>query len=520
MGKLALFALLLVPQDRVPVPDADAQRKAEKVVREVFGDPAKKPAAERITLSRRLLQQVMETKDDPASQYVMLRESRDLAARAGDAATALKAVDEMARRFQIDPVQEKLAALSLAVQDGRPDVMKPAAEAYLKLADDAAVMGDAEGAEKAAAGAAATARKAKDVALVTRADAKVRETGDLKAKVARVKKAREVLAATPADPAANLDVGEFECFLRGNWEAGLPLLAKGSEEALRSLAQQDLAAPAAPQDRIVLADAWWERGEKESGVARQKIQQRAGHWYALAAVDAKGLWRVRVERRLQELGQAVPLAPGKELEGLVGWWKLDDGSGTKLQDSSGQNRHGSLFGESEWEKGRVNQALRFRGNQPRASVPSDEALRLTGDMTVAAWFFLESRSTDWVRLVGKGAPDTRNYGLWLEQPPGNRILFQMGESPATHTNVFASGTSEVGKWCHLAGVVKDATLTLYVNGKMSSSQPRVKVPPTSTDPLTLGAAGFHGGLFGLLDDVRLYNRALSDQEIEQLANPK
>ena len=43
---------------------------------------------------------------------------------------------------------------------------------------------------------------------------------------------------------------------------------------------------------------------------------------------------------------------------------------------------------------------------------------------------------------------------------------------------------------------------------------------TSTDPLTFGAAGFHQGLFGLLDDIRLYNRALSDQEIEQLANPK
>jgi hypothetical protein len=520
MGKLALFVLLLLPQERVPVPDADAQRKAEKVVREVFGDPAKKSAAERIAVSRKLLQQATETKDDPAPIYVMLRESRDLAARAGDAATALKAVDEMARRFQIDPVQEKLTVLSLVVQDGRPDVMKPATEAYLKLADDAEGVGDAEGAEKAAAGAAATARKVKELVLVTKADAKVRETGELKARIARVKKAREVLASTPADPAANLEVGQFECFLRGNWEAGLPLLAKGSEEELRTLAQQDLATPPTAQEKVTLADAWWERGDKESGVARQKIQQRAGHWYELASADAKGLWRVRVERRLQELGQPVPLAPGKELEGLVGWWKLDDGSGQKLQDSSGQNRHGSLFGESEWEKGRVNQALRFRGNQPRATVPDEQALRLTGDMTVAVWFLLESRSNDWVRLVGKGAPETRNYGLWLEMPPGNRILFQMGETPPTHTNLFASGTSEVGKWCHLAGVVKDATLSIYVNGKLNASLPRVKVAPTSTDPLTFGAGSFHGGLFGLLDDIRLYSRALSDQEIEAIANPK
>src|SRR6185503_19319437 len=120
-------------------------------------------------------------------------------------------------------------------------------------------------------------------------------------------------------------------------------------------------------------------GEKESGVARQKLQQRAGHWYALAAGEANGLTRVKVERRLQELGQAMPVVPGRESEGLVGWWKLDDGSGTKLQDSSGQNRHGSLTSEAEWAKGRVDQALRFRGNQPRANVPDDEALRLTGD---------------------------------------------------------------------------------------------------------------------------------------------
>ena len=101
MGKVALFVgtmLVLLPQERpVPVPDADAQRKAEKVVHEVFGtDYVKKPAAERITFSRKMLQQAMEI----AEQVKPLERRIFDARRAGD----IKADDYPS---QIDEAEQK-----------------------------------------------------------------------------------------------------------------------------------------------------------------------------------------------------------------------------------------------------------------------------------------------------------------------------------------------------------------------------------------------------------------------------
>src|SRR5688572_27993116 len=233
----ALLSTCLAQQS--PVPDAESQRKAEKVVHEVFGtDHLKKPAADRILFAKKLIQQGIDTKDDPVSQYVMFREARDTAARAGDLGVAFQAIEEIGRRFQIDVPASKVAILATIPQEARPEALKPAAEACLKLADEAAAAGDFDTAEKAAAAAVAAARKTKDVPLVGRAEARSRDLADLKGRAARAKKARETLAAAPDDPAANLEVGLFEGFVKGAWDAGLPLLAKGSDEALRTPGRQ------------------------------------------------------------------------------------------------------------------------------------------------------------------------------------------------------------------------------------------------------------------------------------------
>src|SRR5262245_25179503 len=103
-----LWALLLAlphpGQDKkASVPDATAQKEAEKVVREVFKeDYAKKTPADRQALARKLQMQGIETKDNPSFAFVLLREARDMAVQVGDSATAMEAVTELARRFEIN----------------------------------------------------------------------------------------------------------------------------------------------------------------------------------------------------------------------------------------------------------------------------------------------------------------------------------------------------------------------------------------------------------------------------------
>src|SRR5207245_2729663 len=123
---------------------------------------------------------------------------------------------------------------------------------------------DYDTAGKSAEQAASLARGAKDITLSSRAQTRGKEAADLKAKYDRFRKAKETLAANPQDPASSTLVGRYECFTKGNWAAGLPLLAAGSEESTRALAASDLASPTNPPDQMAVGDAWWALGDSES----------------------------------------------------------------------------------------------------------------------------------------------------------------------------------------------------------------------------------------------------------------
>src|SRR5688500_12324014 len=101
----AAATVLPATQPAHPVPDSAAQAAAEKTVREVFDKQyllARSDPAARAALARVLLLKADETLDDPAARFVLLRESRDLAANSGDAPTAVSALARLGRGFMID----------------------------------------------------------------------------------------------------------------------------------------------------------------------------------------------------------------------------------------------------------------------------------------------------------------------------------------------------------------------------------------------------------------------------------
>ena len=136
-----------------PVPDAAAQAKAEKMIREVFAaDLAKGDEDTRRALARKLLRQSKDAWDDPASEYVLLRLARDKALEAYDFATVNKAVDALVRRFGGETADLKLAALKrVTIPLDRSDALATLTDAYLKVAEEALVKGDVPGATRAGA---------------------------------------------------------------------------------------------------------------------------------------------------------------------------------------------------------------------------------------------------------------------------------------------------------------------------------------------------------------------------------
>jgi len=111
----------------------------------------------------------------------------------------------------------------------------------------------------------------------------------------------EKLKMSPDDPAANLAAGSYFCFSRGEWEKGLPMIAKGSDAGLRELATLELARPKNVDDLTRLADRWWEAAAKRPDIIATAIRQHAANFYKDAVPSLTGLAKTRAENRTKEV---------------------------------------------------------------------------------------------------------------------------------------------------------------------------------------------------------------------------
>jgi hypothetical protein len=535
MNRLSLVwisLLLMAPQDPRPgIPSEAAQANAEKQIRDVFKEEyGSKSTAVQQRLAKKLVEQGLETKDDVALRYVLLREAGDVAVRNGDADTFLKSQETLKELYDI-PLSARQVSLGRAEPlFTKAEDCKRLAEALLGVTNDAVDAGQYEVATKAAQSALQLAKKSKDIPLATRTDALVKALPDARLAFDRAKAAERLLLSSPEDPAANLAWGDYLCFGKGQWKEGLPFLAKGSDPLLGTLAKKELGSPAELAQQLEVADGWWGVAEKEKNPQRKsQVLMHCRALYEQALPAASGLAKMKIEKRIGEIRPetgASPAADGVSKVGLEGWWKLDEGAGDVVEDSSGHKRHGKISGAVERVEGRIGRGLRFAGKGELVSIPDDPGIRLSGDMTLALWFRKDSDTVNWVRLAGKGGDHTRNYGLWLgsiaqANPEQKQVLFQQfGVGIQDIVNVSSKTRVTLGAWTHVAAVVKGQQATLFINGQSVASANRSGAPAMTADPFTIGFAGYAQSLVGTVDEVRLYSRSLTNAEIEALASPK
>jgi hypothetical protein len=213
------------------------------------------------------------------------------------------------------------------------------------------------------------------------------------------------------------------------------------------------------------------------------------------------------------VASSAPASATIIVQGLVGWWKLDDGSGGVAVDSA--NGHtASLVGSPTWVSGVTGSALSFNGTTDYASIPDAPELRLPNDLTVAFWMRKQGTATDWARLVGKGNDPNRNFGIWDQGSHGTRILFQQyGPGPVNILELTSASSVPQNKWTHVAVTIQGNTARIYLNGVLDITGTRAETALTSFDPLTFAYAGYGVPFPGSLDDIRVYNRALSTSEV-------
>ncbi len=304
MSVLSVLSYSSHAQERHPIPSAAAQQQALELIKEVYGDEWEKTktSAQKTALATKLLQKANESAD-PTNRYVLLKIARDVAAQAGDAELAFKAIDAMAARYDVDAYKLEGAALSQAAKSakGRKH-LGSIAEHALPLIDQAVEKDDFRGAKYLGKLTLDSARKARAREVLKQVVTRNGEVAEIAKAYEAARDAFAKLKEHPVDADANLAIGNYHCFLKGNWEKGIPMLALGSDKQLKKLAMKELAGAVDSEGHVALGDGWWELAEKEEGVKRSNLRKRIQHWYEKALPGLPpGLQKDKVKKRLSLL---------------------------------------------------------------------------------------------------------------------------------------------------------------------------------------------------------------------------
>jgi len=308
---------------RNPVPGKPERQAAEKKIREIYEKEfaAANTPRGKAALVAALTAQADKSLDEPTARFVLLQLACSAATDAGQTAEVLKIVDQMHEAYKIDALAVKGYYLKkiIAIRQAGPDAQENArfaSQSALQLAETAAADDNYASATIFTALAKSAARKAADAELTRQTTKRANEIDSMRRRYTAVAKALETLADNPDDPDANLRAGRWYCFIKSNWEKGLPLLAKSEDPLLASLAEKDLAAPVTAADRKSLGDAWRKLADKEKGPTAKAINARTAFWYEQALPDLTSLDKVGVRKWL-ESHLAAPVQPTRKDGGVL-----------------------------------------------------------------------------------------------------------------------------------------------------------------------------------------------------------
>ncbi len=193
--------------------------------------------------------------------------------------------------------------------------------------------------------------------------------------------------------------------------------------------------------------------------------------------------------------------------GLVGWWLLDNPTGI---DSSGSGNNGTVSGGPGVQEGVVGAAVRFDGINDKITVTNSPSINITNGLSVMAWVNFGTITND-MCILEKGF-GTVQYGIRINS---SSVTFNLA---GPSSDVLTAPLPSSNTWHHLAGTYDGAFMRLYCDGQLVGLQASSGSLSASSDPLAIGAdqvnASASSAWFkGLIDDVRIYNRALTGEEV-------
>jgi hypothetical protein len=202
----------------------------------------------------------------------------------------------------------------------------------------------------------------------------------------------------------------------------------------------------------------------------------------------------------------------------VGNWPFDEGSGTSVADISGFNNHGFFVGSLTWTTNSYGSALYFHEDESRVVIPDSPSLDITEAITIAAWMRPSITETQYVIKKARHK-SVDGYELSLSSRGSVFVRFNQFSFGNTYKLLSTGGYPGDGMtWMHAAATYDGQEIRLYLNGLLDSSMfaPGLSIG-SNNNSLSIGAQDDGYRPFeGTVDNVHLYNFALSQMEIQNL----
>jgi len=227
------------------------------------------------------------------------------------------------------------------------------------------------------------------------------------------------------------------------------------------------------------------------------------------------------------LSHAQPNSPVSA--GLIGYWSFDEDQGQVAQDSSAFRHNGTLQNSPNWTNGHNNAALSFDGFDDHVLIPFNQRLDGLTSITISIWAFLDSNpdttsGNDWRLLFGNASEGSRPFGLILEQNGKlSASVYVAEERQVIRTSV--DDAFPLRDWVYITFSYNGTTgqMQLYLNDTLvverNGNPGNIDSAPEEPFSISMKKPASIEDVHawpGLLDEVRLYNRVLSQSEILQL----
>lgn len=215
----------------------------------------------------------------------------------------------------------------------------------------------------------------------------------------------------------------------------------------------------------------------------------------------------------------TPKSYGSIGSGLAGYWNFDGSSilNGVIRDLSGNGNTGNLISIASstfYTAGKIGQAVNFDGVNDYILISDSSLLRPT-TVTISAWVKAKPSAKGYIVIKDKGTGTSYHLGI-AQNTAANTFGFCSFVS-GSYTCASTSNTAYQNVWTHVVGVYDGTNRYIYINGVLADTKAGGAIDYTG--PLSLYIGGYTGGantINALVDDARIYNRALSAQEVLQL----